>query len=162
MRRFTNPLDNIRVASPCSSKWDEMLGDERVRFCGKCELNVFNLSAMSRREAESSIARAEGRLCVRFYRRRDGSILTEDCPVGLRALKERASRIRSAVASSVLGFLAAAGVHLSICRFATVQFVRQPLMGSIAVRRDPIPPVQPTLITPLPVMGKMIDRKRRK
>ena len=26
----------------------------------------------------------QGRLCVRFYRRADGTVLTQDCPVGLR------------------------------------------------------------------------------
>ena len=45
-------LDQVRVASPCSASWDEMLGDERVRFCTSCEKNVFNLSAMSREETE--------------------------------------------------------------------------------------------------------------
>ena len=40
MSNFTNPLDNIRIASPCSANWDEMFGDERKRFCGDCKLNV--------------------------------------------------------------------------------------------------------------------------
>lgn len=26
-------LSNIRIASPCSQKWEEMVGDEHVRFC---------------------------------------------------------------------------------------------------------------------------------
>ena len=88
-----------------------MIGDERARFCGQCELNVYNLSAMSTLEAESLIARTEGRLCVRYYRRKDGSIITQDCPVGLRRLKQRAARIKRAVASLVLGFLAGVGFH---------------------------------------------------
>ena len=106
MRRFRSPLTNVSVAAPCPADWDSMIGGDRVRFCSQCQLNVYNLSAMSKFEAESLIARTEGRLCVRFYRRRDGSILTNNCPVGLRALKRRASRIKRAVASSVLGFLA--------------------------------------------------------
>src|SRR6059036_3559565 len=105
-RRFTNPLDGVTVAAPSAAQWDGMIGNDRVRFCGQCELNVYNLSAMSRSEAESLIARTEGRLCVRYYHRKDGSIITQDCPVGLRALKRRASRIKRAVASSVLSFLA--------------------------------------------------------
>lgn len=109
MRRFSNPLSNVKVASPCPADWDRMIGDERVRFCGQCQLNVFNLSAMTRDQAESVIAGAEGRLCVRFYRRKDGSILTQDCPVGLRAIRQRASRIRRAVLSALFGFLAGIG-----------------------------------------------------
>jgi hypothetical protein len=94
-----------------------MIGDERARFCGQCELNVYNLSAMSTLEAESLIARTEGRLCVRYYRRKDGSIITQDCPVGLRRLKARAARIKRAVASLVLGFLAGLGFHGIANRF---------------------------------------------
>ena len=79
-----------------------MIGGDQARFCGQCQLNVYNLSAMSKFEAEALIARTEGRLCVRFYRRKDGSILTDNCPIGLRALKRRAFRIKTAVASSIL------------------------------------------------------------
>ena len=111
MKRFTSPLRNVKVASPCPADWDRMIGDDHARFCGQCELNVYNLSAMSTLEAESLIARTEGRLCVRYYRRREGSIITQDCPVGLRRLKQRASRVKRAVASLVLGFLAGLGFH---------------------------------------------------
>src|SRR5258707_11139447 len=120
MKRFTSPLRNVKVANPCPADWDRMIGDERARFCGQCELNVYNLSAMSTLEAESLIARTEGRLCVRYYRRRDGSIITEDCPVGLRRLQQRAARIKRAVASLVLGFLAGLGFHSAANRFGSL------------------------------------------
>src|SRR5437867_538664 len=45
-------LDQIRIASPCSASWDAMEGGDRVRFCAHCQKNVYNLSDMSRREAE--------------------------------------------------------------------------------------------------------------
>ncbi|HET6647853.1 MAG TPA: hypothetical protein VFH01_11050, partial [Pyrinomonadaceae bacterium] len=91
MSRFNSPLDRVRVASPCKADWAQMIGTDRVRFCGQCNLNVYNLSSMTKTEAESLIAGTEGRLCVRFYRRADGSILTQDCPVGLRAIRRRLS-----------------------------------------------------------------------
>ena len=97
-----------------------MIGDERVRFCGQCELNVYNLSAMTKAQAENLIVRTEGRLCVRFYRRPDGSILTQDCPVGLRALRQRMSRIRRAVASMLLGFFAGSAGSYAVNRFESV------------------------------------------
>ena len=86
MSRRSIPLENVRVAAPCSADWEQMRGDERARFCGQCQLNVYNLSGMTRQEAERLIASREGRLCVRFYRRADGTILTKNCPVGLAAL----------------------------------------------------------------------------
>lgn len=110
MARFDSPLDSVKVAAPCSADWDKMVGDERARFCQSCELNVYNLSGMSRAEAERLVAGAEGRVCVRFYRRADGTILTGNCPVGLRALKQRLARFARATVSAALGFLAGLGL----------------------------------------------------
>lgn len=84
------PLE-IRVASPCSASWDAMDGDDRARFCVHCTKNVYDLSAMSRAEAEALVRGKEGRLCVRFYRRADGTVLTDNCPVGLRTHQVRSA-----------------------------------------------------------------------
>jgi hypothetical protein len=110
MTKYANPLENVRVAAPCPADWGKMVGDERVRFCGQCELNVYNLSGMTRREAEALVAGTEGRLCVRFYRRADGTILTRNCPVGLRAVRRKVSRVAGAVLSAALGFFAGLGL----------------------------------------------------
>jgi hypothetical protein len=93
-----------------------MIGNERVRFCGQCELNVYNLSALTRTQAEDLIAGSERKLCVRFYRRRDGSIITKDCPVGLRARKLRLSRIGKAVAAMLFGLFAGSGGRVALHR----------------------------------------------
>lgn len=111
MARFNNRLDHVRIAAPCKADWDQMMGNERVRFCSQCSLNVFNLSSMTRADAESLIARTEGRLCVRFYRRFDGSIITKDCPIGLRAIGRRMSYVAKALSSTVMGLLAGLGVY---------------------------------------------------
>jgi hypothetical protein len=95
-------LERVRVASRCTADWEEMLGDERVRFCPQCSLNVYDLSAMTRGEAEELIARREGRLCARLYRRADGTVLTRDCPVGLRAVVHRVSRMAGAALSAIM------------------------------------------------------------
>lgn len=110
MGMFGSLLERVRVAAPCPADWGEMRGDERVRFCDRCNLNVYNLSAMTRREAERLVLAREGRLCVRFYRRADQTVLTRNCPVGLRALKRRVSRLGSAVAAAAVGFFAGVGV----------------------------------------------------
>jgi hypothetical protein len=59
-----------------------MAGDDRVRFCGECRKNVYDLRGMRREEAEGLLRERGGDLCVRLYRRADGTVLTEDCPVG--------------------------------------------------------------------------------
>ncbi|MCU0240081.1 MAG: hypothetical protein MUC29_11620 [Pyrinomonadaceae bacterium] len=99
----TNPLNNIKVASPCPANWDEMYGDNKKRYCGECKLNVYNLSGMSKDEAENLIMNAEGRLCVRFFRRQDGTVLTKDCPVGWAKVKQRVSRVATATFSLLVG-----------------------------------------------------------
>jgi hypothetical protein len=102
-RRASLPiLDNIRVATPCKASWDDMVGDERVRFCKQCSKNVFNLSAMTRDEVHQLIARTEDELCGRYFQRADGTIMTADCTVGVR----RRRRI-VAVAAGVLAAAAA-------------------------------------------------------
>jgi hypothetical protein len=89
-------LDNVRVASPCHADWSQMVGDDRVRFCGSCEKNVFNLSAMTRDEAEALIIASGAKICVRMYKRSDGTVMTEDCTVG--AKKKRRKRLAAALA----------------------------------------------------------------
>ena len=76
MAKFTNPLDSIKVASPCSADWDAMIGNNRQRHCGDCKLDVYNLSGMTKRDAENLIMNSEGRLCARFFRRADGTVTT--------------------------------------------------------------------------------------
>jgi hypothetical protein len=61
-----------------------MVGDERVRLCGACDRQVFNLSEMTQEQAEAVMATRGIRPCVRFYRRTDGTVMTADCPTGAR------------------------------------------------------------------------------
>ena len=55
-------------------------------LCGRLECNGEALKApveaMTEEEALKLVEEREGRLCVRFYQRRDGTVLTTDCPVG--------------------------------------------------------------------------------
>ena len=51
MARFDSPLKHVKVAAPCNADWDQMIGNDRARFCGHCNLNVYNLSSMSKSEA---------------------------------------------------------------------------------------------------------------
>lgn len=101
-------IDRLHVATPCPTSWEQMTGDNRVRFCGHCQLNVYNISELSRKEAETLIASTEGRLCARLYRRADGTLLTKDCPVGLRALRMRVSKRAAALFAAIASLSAAA------------------------------------------------------
>jgi hypothetical protein len=100
-------LDRVEVASPCPASWDGMKpvdADGAVRYCGECRLNVYNLSDMTADRAEALLREHEGkRLCVAFFRRTDGTVLTQDCPVGLKIARRKAvvQRARMVVSLSV-------------------------------------------------------------
>ncbi|MEZ0324442.1 MAG: hypothetical protein ACAH95_00925 [Fimbriimonas sp.] len=108
-----SPLHNLKIASPCPASWSEMRGDERSRFCGECKLNVYNLSDMTTAEAEELIRTREGRLCVRYFQRADGKVLTRDCPKGLMAVRMRLARAVALSAGLVLGVFGTAMAKVS-------------------------------------------------
>jgi hypothetical protein len=100
-------LPNVRVSFACKQRWDDMAGDDRVRVCNGCDRPVFNLSAMTRADAEAVLATRGLTPCVRFYRRPDGTVMTADCPT-------RPRRHLAVIASSLAGAtLAAAPVAMA-------------------------------------------------
>lgn len=98
-------LDQIRIASPCNARWENMTGDERARFCGSCRKNVYNLSAMTRMEIATLIHEKEGSFCGRFYQRPDGRVITADCQEGRRHRRNRVLRTCRMAFAAVLVFL---------------------------------------------------------
>ncbi len=135
-------LENVRVASPCSASWEAMTGDDRVRFCGSCQKNVYNLSAMASADAERLLAEREGSICVRFYQRADGTVMTTDCPVGVR--RRRMKRVVLAVAGA--GALAMSASAL-FARLGKPCALPRAMMGA-AVPVEVAAPTQPPTQTP--------------
>jgi hypothetical protein len=85
-----------------------MLGDDQIRFCSHCNQNVYNLSNMSREEAKAVLLETEGKLCARFYKRGDGTIITRDCSPSVRG----GMRLKVAFVAVFGGALAALGLPL--------------------------------------------------
>ena len=77
-------LEELQIAKPCRADWNHMTGDERARFCQSCHKNVYDISQITRADAHKLLAEKEGNVCVRLYRRPDGTVITSDCPVGKR------------------------------------------------------------------------------
>ena len=94
-------LPILDIRTPCERDWSRMSGDDRVRFCGDCQKNVYNIAEYSQAEVANLIEQHEGRLCLRLYRRADGTVVTSDC-----SLLQTASRW------SRIGLLASVGVLL--------------------------------------------------
>ncbi len=112
VKRSLTLLDNVRVAAPCTKAWEAMKGDERVRFCDACAKNVYNLSALTAKEAEALLLEKEENICVRLYRRSDGTVLTADCPVGAEVRRSR-NRVAGivAAASAAVAAVSVAGLR---------------------------------------------------
>src|SRR4029079_7860123 len=91
-------LDNIRIASPCHARWEDMAGDDRSRFCGQCNKHVYNFSAMSADGSAEVMRAKEVKLCGRLYRRRDGMMVTANCPVGREKYFTRLKRLGAVAA----------------------------------------------------------------
>lgn len=142
-------LNAVRVASPCPADWNAMDGDDRSRHCAQCDKRVYNLSAMSASEAETFIRQATGRVCVRLYRRADGTVMTSDCPVGLAAVRARAARLAGRVAAAIA--LSASAAAAMFTRSRTPDLREMEPFASLAAW------LTPASARPIPpVMGKMV------
>lgn len=107
-------IDRIEIATPCSARWEDMVGDAKTRHCADCDLNVHNLSAMTRGEVTSLIESVDGRICGRIFRRADGTVLTQDCPVGLARVAQASSRIaKRAIAGVALVIIGVVSIAAS-------------------------------------------------
>ncbi len=65
----------VEITSPCHENWEAMDGGEERRFCGVCQKDVHNLSAMRHDEAQALLQERSGQqLCVRYTAESDGAL----------------------------------------------------------------------------------------
>lgn len=107
IRRELPLVAEVHIATPCNARWSEMVGDHRVRHCLQCDKDVFNISQLDAKEAESLLREKAG-ACLRLYRRDDGTVLTQDCPSGQRR------RLLGRVTGGVVAF----GILLAVGAYA--------------------------------------------
>jgi hypothetical protein len=101
-----------------------MLGDDQIRFCNICAKNVYNLSAMTRADAERLVNQTNNKMCGLIYTRKDGTVMTSDCPVGLRAIRKRMIKRIASVAAMLAALLGGT-------RFAIHQYNRPPALPNL-------------------------------
>lgn len=145
------PLEEIKIASPCHADWNKMHGDDCTRFCQSCAKNVYNFSEMSRPQAEALLIEKEGNLCVRYFQRADGTVITDDCPIAIKMVR-RPLKWMAGVAAAIL----ASG--LSLVRGQANPGPQKP--AATAANPQPIPlagmiaPSNPHEAAPKPKPGK--------
>jgi ankyrin repeat protein len=100
-------LRSITVTSPCLADWDQMTGNDQIRFCEHCNLKVHNISELSYSQAARLVARSQGRLCVRYYRDSQGAAITKQTTRKLHQIGRRASRLAAGAFSATLSLATA-------------------------------------------------------
>lgn len=127
-------LDNLLLAYPCPIDWDSMTltEDERKRYCSKCAQNVYDVSALTKAEAEAFLKDNES-TCIKFYLRTDGTIVTKGCrayfkPKYLTACFSKFKSIATSAIFSVLTFLGAIPAVLAEAN-QQVKFKETPQLG---------------------------------
>jgi ankyrin repeat protein len=100
-------LNNVTVPSPCTADWNSMIGNDQVRFCEHCNLQVHNLSQMTRNQAQRLISRSNGRLCVRYHRDRKGHPRVLPIRQRLRRFGRRTSQLAAGAFTATLSVTSA-------------------------------------------------------
>ncbi|HXT63901.1 MAG TPA: ankyrin repeat domain-containing protein [Pyrinomonadaceae bacterium] len=108
MSQSNRSFDRMIIPAPCDADWDSMIGNDRVRFCEHCNLHVTNVSALTRQEAVRLVAKSEGRLCLRFVKRSDGSVITRQLPQKVHQISRRVSRLAAGAFTATLSLTSAA------------------------------------------------------
>jgi hypothetical protein len=147
-------LDLIEIPIPCDVPWDGMPGDERVRHCGQCRQNVYNVASLTRAEAVRLLG---ARACLRIYRRPDNTILTSDCRERLRAARKKGLLVFAATLVIVLWaqicaqFIGVMGLKRLLGSGGHTMGAPVPVPGQVA--QPPQPLMGPAPIEP-PLMGE--------
>jgi hypothetical protein len=118
-----------------------MAGDDRIRFCGKCQQNVYNVESLNAEEVRALVQRNEGRVCVRLRRRPDGTVITRDCWYAVRRARERLLATAMGVAVAAAGFWGGVGVlsRWFGARRAPVAACPEPLLPRASLPEIPEP-----------------------
>src|SRR3982751_97989 len=61
-----NIHDHVKIESPCNADWESMIGNDRVRFCKHCNLNVNDIDNFTSKELRRLLLTSRGRICFRY------------------------------------------------------------------------------------------------
>ncbi|MBA2379377.1 MAG: ankyrin repeat domain-containing protein, partial [Blastocatellia bacterium] len=95
---------SLKIAKPCSEKWNEMSGNESVRFCSHCSKHIADLSTATRKDALRLVKRSQSNICVRY--RIDPVTQQPVFADTLVRITRRAPRLAAGVVGATLGLSA--------------------------------------------------------
>ena len=114
MGPYRHRLNVLRVDDPCPVPWESLEGLGPMRFCGICDRNVYDLSAMTIEEARELLTLFEGSACVRMRQRADGTLVSQECGDARARARRRAllgRMARGAVAAAAVAAVFGVAAH---------------------------------------------------
>jgi hypothetical protein len=84
-----------------------MIGNDQVRFCEHCTLDVHNLSLLTRNQAQRLVTRSKGRLCIRYHHDSTGRPIMLPVAQKLYRIGRRVSRIAAGAFTATLSVTSA-------------------------------------------------------
>ncbi len=72
-------IDRAKLPIVCDKSWDELDGDENVRFCRTCMRSVWDLSEFDTPQLEALVAYHGPKICGRVRRSPDGTPVGREC-----------------------------------------------------------------------------------
>src|SRR5215510_11923925 len=98
-------LDRAEIVSPCTADWNSMKGTAEVRFCSECRKYVYNISEMTRREAEALLSTRGNQMCARLIRDIEGQTITVESLPPIRLMSWKPGPVANAVVSALISIV---------------------------------------------------------
>ena len=133
-------LSEITISTPCPMDWNQMSGDDRMRYCTACGKRVHDVAKMTSAEVDVLFRDNDGDVCGRLSRFADGTLMTAECG----APTESAKIPWQFTIRSLMGVIAGLATTLGIARLVADETSSAP------------PPPRAPLLTR--TVGKMVYR----
>lgn len=147
----THYLDVLEIEDPCPLPWSALSGEGRVKHCGTCDKNVYHLSRMTRDEAEALLHEHGDNLCVQFYARKDGTIVTADCkPARLEKARRAARRAMLGAGAMMAGLLAFTMGLAALLVGWVSRDTAAPVVSKLQATQKVLQPMMPMPLIPVP------------
>lgn len=95
-------VDRLKIDFPCTADWNQMRGNERIRYCEECNKYVYDFARLPRRQVEEMMAASPGRICAKLTYKNNSLVFLDSKPRP-RPESHRASPLAAAILTAMLG-----------------------------------------------------------
>jgi hypothetical protein len=103
--RQNKKLKVLQTINPCSMDWNEMIGNNKVRHCAKCDKVVYNISEMNAKEINRLFNNNATDLCGTYYRNSRGGISINNFERKLFKVKVRGLKAIGSLLTAIISII---------------------------------------------------------